>query len=108
MREPQSLDRGANAEVLGRTVRLRDDLVLRSLVSETVLMDLDTGECYRLDPAGGRMLEALVTSPSLGAAAGTLSEQGFGDRDEVATDLVALREMLAEMGFLAPEIGEGR
>ena len=80
-----------------RAVRLRPNVVFRSLVAETVLLDLETGDCCSLDPAAGRMLEAMVAAPSVGDAAAALVQQGLGELDEVLRDLRAVYDVLSEL-----------
>lgn len=81
-------------------VRLPHHVVVRSFVAETVLMDVNTGRYYKLDPAGGSMLQSLDAHGSIGAAADALSADGWGSAAEVAADLMALVEHLRELGLI--------
>jgi hypothetical protein len=52
-------------------------VVYRPFVSETVLLNLQTGVYHGINPVGGRMLEALGQAETVQAAAASLAEE-FG------------------------------
>jgi hypothetical protein len=75
-------------------------VVVRSFVAETVLMDVNTGRYYKLDPVGGSLLEALQEHGTIGAAAEALAAAGWGSAAEVTAELQTLVDHLRELGLL--------
>lgn len=76
---------------------LRPNVVSRAFVSETVLLDVETGRYFKLDATAGQMLDALLGEPSVAAAAALLSRRGWGAEELLATELA---ELCAELGGL--------
>jgi hypothetical protein len=88
---PLSLDSG---------VDIPDHVVFRSFVSETVLLNLETGKYHGLNSTAGHMLEVAAKAGSLADAAAELAEEYGVDREVVAKDLVDLCDGLLERGLL--------
>ena len=86
-------------------VGLADHAVVQTFVSETVLMDLRTGQYFSLDRLGGAMLSALTDCGDLHEASHRLSAGGWGDEAEVEEALRALCDELRAIGLLSPEPG---
>lgn len=81
-------------------VQLSDDVVYRSFGTETVLLNLRTGQYHGLRGSGGRMLELLAETGDLDDAAGRLAEEFDRPLDEVTRDLSELCEGLRERELL--------
>jgi hypothetical protein len=75
-------------------VRLTDQVVVRDLVDETVLLSFDSGRYYRLDSTGGTMLQAVLAHGTIGGASGALADSGWGARAEVTEDLLTFCRQL--------------
>lgn len=60
---------------LDARVRLTERVVQQTFATETVMLDLGTGQYHGIDPLGARMLDVLQASESLRAAAGTLAKE---------------------------------
>ena len=82
-------------------VALADHAVVQSFVSETVLMDASARKYFRHDLVGGAMLGALRETGEIHEAARRLSAGGWGELDEVETQLRELCGELDEIGLLA-------
>jgi hypothetical protein len=85
------------------TVRLSENVVFRSFGSETVLLNLTTGNYHGLKGSGGRMLEVLVEQPDLDTAAQRLAEEYGHPVEEVKKDMLELCRTLAERSLLEIE-----
>lgn len=88
--------------VTGR-VSLPNNVISRSFVAETVLMDVNSGRYFKLDRTAGVMLEALLAQRTVPGAALALSERGWGSEDVLRGDLSALTLELSAMGLLRLE-----
>ena len=77
-------------------VRLSDDVVYRSFGSETVLLNLKTGQYHGLRGSGGRMLELLSETGNPDETARRVAEEFDRPVDEVARDVSELCEGLRE------------
>jgi hypothetical protein len=75
-------------------------VVCRSFVAETVVLNLQTGQYHGLNPTAGKMLEALQTAPTVGAAVPALAEQYDVPREQIEHDLLALASGLLERGLI--------
>jgi hypothetical protein len=79
---------------------LPNNVVSRSFVAETVLLDVETGRYFKLDRTAGAMLEALLGARSLAAAAGVLADQGWGAQEVLVADLAELCAQLEGLGLV--------
>jgi len=86
------------------SVRVPLHVVVRSFVTETVLMDVGTARYFSLDRVGGAMLAALVEHGIVAEAARALAVGGWGPAGEVEGDLSELARELEELGLLEVEI----
>jgi len=78
------------------TVRIHPQIILRQVQDEAVLLNLDDGTYYGLNPVGARMLEVLHESADIGAAHRTLLEEYNVDPDQLRRDMEHLiRDMQA-------------
>lgn len=81
-------------------VRVPDHVVFRSFPTETVALNLETGQYHGLNPTAGRMLEAIEASADLDSAARALAAEYGQPRETVETDLRQLCADLAERGLI--------
>lgn len=92
-------------QILAMRARIPADVVLRSFVSETVVLNLDTGQYHALNPTAGRMVEALVEADTVGDAADVLVGQYDCAREELVADLCRFCADLERRGLIA--LGDG-
>jgi len=84
-------------------VRVNANVVHRSFGTETVLLNLDTGQYHGLRGSGGRMLEVLGETPDLDASATRLAAEFGHPVEEVRRDLETLCRELAERSLVVIE-----
>jgi hypothetical protein len=75
-------------------------VVYRRFATQTVVFNLHTGRYHGLDETGGRMLEVIAATPTLGRAAVTLADENGRPRSQVERELLAFCEKLAERGLI--------
>ncbi len=75
-------------------------VVYRSFPSETVVLNLETGQYHGLNATAGRMLEALVNAASVGEAVEALAVAFEQPRTTVETDLGKLCSALLARGLI--------
>jgi hypothetical protein len=90
----------ADPRIMASRARIPDHVVFRAFAQETVVLNLETGQYHGLNPSGGRMLEELERSPTVGDAAGLLAEQFARPRAEIERDLSTFARSLAERGLI--------
>jgi hypothetical protein len=81
-------------------VRVPKHVVYRSLPSETIVLNLQTGRYHGLNPTAGRMLEALERSPSVREAADAVAEEHSQPQEVVARDMRELCGALRARGLI--------
>jgi hypothetical protein len=86
--------------VLDSTARTPEHVVYRSFVNETVLLNLETGRYFGVNPSGGTMLEQLVAGGTVREAAGRLAEHYGRPYDEIQQDLLDFCADLESRGLL--------
>jgi hypothetical protein len=72
----------------------------RAFPTETVLLNLNTGQYHGLNPSGGRMFEVVDECGDLPSAAERLAEEFGQPLETVAADLRAFCVDLIERGLL--------
>ena len=77
-----------------------EHVVFRAFDSETVVLNLRSGQYHGLNPSGGRMLEVLRETGSIPATVATIAAETRHPLAEVERDLLALCERLAERGLI--------
>ncbi len=87
-------------DLLGAQVRMPQHVVCRSFVAETVVLNLQTGQYHGLNPTAGRMLDALQTAPTVGAAVPALATEYGVAQEQIEQDLLALVGGLLERGLI--------
>ena len=94
-------------ELLAGQARIPPGVVRREFPTETIVLNLDTGQYHGLNPTAGRMLEAMEASPTVADAAARLAqdydqpvERLEGDLVQLCSDLLArqLIEVRASAG----------
>lgn len=85
---------------LDATVRVPDHVVFREFAQETVLLDIESGKYFGLNPTAGRMLTALQAAPTVGDALVTLREEFPDAADVIETDLRKLCAALVQRGLV--------
>jgi hypothetical protein len=85
---------------LSARITLPQHVVYRSFPAETVVLNLETGRYHGLNPCGGRMLEELERSSSVGAAAETLALFFEQPRGTIELDLCELCDALQHRGLI--------
>ena len=62
-------------DLLRRTARVPEHVVYRDFATETVVLNLETGEYHGLNRTGGLILAALERTETIGAAAVLLADE---------------------------------
>lgn len=88
-------------------VRIPQHVVYRSLASETVVLNVQTGIYYGLNTTAGRMLEVLDRVGDLDTAIPVLAEEFEISTDTLRSDLLGLCEDLEQKGVLEVETNQG-
>lgn len=85
-------------------VRLPQHVVFREFPAETVVLNLDTGKYHSLNPVGGRFLQMLERTASVGEGLGRLQDE-FAEQDpaEVEAALYEFCVDLAARGLIEVE-----
>lgn len=81
-------------------VRVPDEVLVSSLQTESVILNLKSERYFGLDDVGTRMLAILSKSDSIEAAYETLLEEYEVEGDELRRDLASLIERLINQGVL--------
>lgn len=81
---------------LDRTVRVTDDTVFRELAGEAVLLQLEAGMYYGLDPVGTRLWQLMAERGKLRDVFDAAREEFDVDAETLQHDLLALVAALAE------------
>jgi hypothetical protein len=93
--------------VLESTARTPEHVVYRSFVNETVLLNLETGRYFGVNPSGGTMLEHLVAGGTVRQAAERLAEHYGRPYPEIEADLLAFCADLEGRGLLELSRSDG-
>jgi hypothetical protein len=89
--------------LLNAAVRVPEDVVYRDFASETIVLNLQTGQYHGLNPTAGEMLAALDDTGSVEAAAHAIADRHEVDLNEVQADICALCERFIERGLIEVE-----
>jgi Coenzyme PQQ synthesis protein D (PqqD) len=93
---PTTMSTLSDQELLNARARLPQHVVHRSFVAETVILNLRTGKYHGLNPTAGKMLEALETAPTVGAAVPELASEYGLEQEQIRSDLLVLTRALLE------------
>lgn len=69
-------------------------VVLRAFTHETVVLNVRTGQYHGIDPIGGRFLEVMQETPTLGAASQRLADEYSQPLARIEDDLTAFVDEL--------------
>jgi len=86
-----------------RRVRLADDVVYRSFGSETVVLNLKTGQYHGVRGSGGRMLELISQTGDAEETARRVAQELGHPLEEVQRDVQDLCRALAERSLVVEE-----
>jgi hypothetical protein len=78
-------------------------VVFRVLVSETVLLNIDTGQYHGMDETGSRFFEVLHESADLEAAVEVLLKEFSAPRERIRADLIGYCSDLVDRGLVELE-----
>jgi hypothetical protein len=81
-------------------VRVPQHVVYRRLASETVMLNVQTGQYHGLNPTAGRMLEVLESQPEFDAAIALLLQEMEADEELLRADLLRLCRELQQRGLI--------
>lgn len=90
----------ADSSLLSASITVPQHVVYRSFPSETVVLNLETGLYYGLNPAAGHMLDVLVQVGNVRAAASSLAHSFGQPMATIEQDLCELCEALRERGLV--------
>lgn len=86
-------------------IRMLDDVMVRKLDGESVILNLKSETYYGLDNVGTRCWEHLADSPSIQSACEKVSTRYGIDLEIAQTDIVDLVQNLLEQGLVEVENG---
>jgi hypothetical protein len=91
-------------EMLTRDARLKipEQVVTRQVGDETVLLNLESGTYFGLDPVGSRFLELLQAKGALAAIIPQMLEEFEVTEAQLEADLVRLADEMLASGLLEP------
>lgn len=81
-------------------VKVPDDVLISTLQSESVILNLNSERYFGLDEVGTRILSVLSTADSIQAAYDVLLDEYEVDAEVLRQDLAALIKQLAEQGVV--------
>lgn len=85
---------------LDATVALSETAVFRELDGEAVILDLDSGRYFGLDPVGTRTWQLMASGASLRGVHSALAAEFDAAPDVIAADLLAFAGELAARGLV--------
>ena len=94
------MESGPKTDMLRQRVGVPHHVVFRDFVSETVLLNINTGQYHGLNPTAGRMLTVLDSVNSVEAAAQQLATEFGQPLERIEEDLSELCEGLLERNLL--------
>jgi hypothetical protein len=77
-----------------------ESVVIQKVADEMVVLDLESGRYFGLNPAGARMFELLKTHGDPEAVARLLAEEYDAAAEQIARDLAGLVDQLEERGLV--------
>jgi hypothetical protein len=94
------MDSKPKSEILQLRVGVPQHVVYRDFVSETVLLNINTGQYHGLNPTAGRMLTVLDGAESVDAAVNQLAAEFEQPLERIGDDVSELCEALLERSLL--------
>ncbi|MEE4200908.1 PqqD family protein [Erythrobacter sp.] len=90
-----------SARVAGERFKISSEVVARELGGEAVLLDLESGQYFGLDPVGSRIWTLLAQTPlTLAELADRIEEEFDAPRARIESDLEALIADLQAQGLI--------
>lgn len=83
-------------------LKIPDQVVTRQVGDETVLLNLESGTYFGLDPVGSRFLELLAAEGALTAVIARMLEEFEVSEAQLEADLLRLAEEMLASGLLEP------
>ena len=80
--------------------RLPAHVVFRTMATETVLLNIETGQYYAVDAVGGRFLETLTSAETVGDAASKLAAEYGQPGERIQEDLIVFLDALRQRGLV--------
>jgi hypothetical protein len=77
-----------------------EHVVYRTFVSETVVLNLQSGLYHGINATGGRMMDLMDQRPSLRAVAAGLAEEFGRPAEEMEADVLEFSRDLLERGLI--------
>lgn len=96
----QVLTAPGNKTISSMKARIPQHVVYRSLVFETVMLNVQTGKYYGLNQTAGRMLELLERGNDFETIIVQLAAEFEAPEETIRRDFVALCSDLAEKGLI--------
>src|SRR3954452_21775207 len=90
----------SNGKIAELRVGVPRHVVYRDFVSETVLLNIETGQYQGLNPTAGRMLQVLDEGGSVGTGIERLAAEFGQPLERIEQDLTGLCEGLLRRGLL--------
>jgi phage terminase large subunit len=87
-------------------VRIPDDVILRELGDETVLLNLQTGQYFGLNQSGGRMFAVLAEVGDVAEAAKRIAAEYDQPADVIRRDMDELCSELAAQELIVLDTAE--
>lgn len=88
------------APTLASRVRVNENVLIQELQGEAVLLHLDSGIYFGLDPVGTRMWQLIAEHERLADVAGAIAAEFEVSDDQCAMDLLALVGKLENQGLV--------
>ena len=85
---------------LSDSVRIPDQVATRKIGDETILLNLETGTYFGLDPVGSRFLELLEQNGKIAAAHSAMLNEFDVSPNTLEADLLRLSEEMCAKGLL--------
>jgi hypothetical protein len=92
-------------EVTSMKIRVPQHVVYRTLATETVALNVQTGMYYGLNQTAGRMLEVLERAGDLDAALAQLVPELEAPEERIRSDIIGLCIYLESKGLIEVETG---
>jgi hypothetical protein len=95
-----TVSESSTESVLSARIRVPDHVVYRSFASETVMLNLQTGQYHGINPVGGRMIASLERCATVREAAQELSSEFKISSDRLEQDLCEFCVDLSARGLV--------
>lgn len=93
-------------DLLDARVRLPEHVVHRSFVSETVVLNIQTGQYHGLNPVAGQMLATLERLPDVRSAARHLAAEFDEPLERIESDITMFCADLLSRGLIEMDDAE--